>query len=219
MSVIETAVLWAINIANNNEHGYSQSIRWGPSYDCSSLVISAFKQAGLNLQSTYTGNMKSDLLANGFEALSPPTTSYSSLKRGDVLLNEASHTALYIGNGQIVHARSAEGTTDTRDNSGNEIRVQSYYNGPWDVVLRYKEDIQDDEPEYIPSNTVGRGVAALQGVLIYLGYDIGNFGRKKDGIDGDSGSQDSWTNNALKLALGSGKITEEDLSAILSLNT
>ena len=101
MSVIEKAVQWAVNIAEDNTHGYSQQTRWGPSYDCSSLVISAFRQAGLELQSTYTGNMKADFLAHGFKAHSTS----EPLKRGDVLLNEASHTALYIGNGQIVHAR------------------------------------------------------------------------------------------------------------------
>ena len=201
MSVIEKAVQWAISIANDNSHGYSQAVRWGPSYDCSSLVISAFKQAGINLQSTYTGNMREDFLAHGFKAYSPTGNSYYTLKRGDVLLNEASHTALYIGSGQIVHARSSEGTADTRDNSGNEIRIQSYYDGNWDVVLRYEgsDTVQTactTSKQYIPNGTKGKGVAALQGLLIFLGYDLGYFGRKHDGIDGDAGTQASRTNTA-----------------------
>lgn len=44
-SVVESAISWAIAIANDNSHGYSQSSRWGPDYDCSSFVISAFRSA------------------------------------------------------------------------------------------------------------------------------------------------------------------------------
>ena len=153
MSIIEKAVQWAISIAEDNTHGYSQQTRWGPSYDCSSLVISAFRQAGLALQSTYTGNMKADFLAHGFKAHSTS----EPLKRGDVLLNEASHTALYIGNGQIVHARSSEGTTDTADGSGNEIRVQAYFDYPWDIVLRYEEGGENTMDETTTTYTVASG--------------------------------------------------------------
>ena len=152
MSIIEKAVQWAISIAEDNTHGYSQQTRWGPSYDCSSLVISAFRQAGLALQSTYTGNMKADFLAHGFKAYSTS----EPLKRGDVLLNEASHTALYIGNGQLVHARSSEGTTDTADGSGNEIRVQAYFDYPWDIVLRYEEG-EENTMEETTTYTVTSG--------------------------------------------------------------
>ena len=141
MSIIDSAVTWAIGIAKDNSHGYSQNVRWGPSYDCSSLVISAYQQAGVPVKSrgaSYTGNMRSVFKSCGFVEVPKPWTT-ATLKKGDVLLNEASHTVLYIGNGQIVNARTSEGTTDTADNSGNEIRVQSYYDGNWDVVLRYKE--------------------------------------------------------------------------------
>ena len=226
LSVIETAVQWAISIANDNTHGYSQSVRWGPSYDCSSLVISAFKQAGLNLTSTYTGNMKADFLAHGFKAYSP----YTSLKRGDVLLNEANHTALYIGNNQIVHARSSEGTADTRDNSGNEIRIQTFFSYPWDVVLRYEGSDESSTTrsvltttttstkQLIPNGTSGKGVAALQGLLIYLGYDLGYYGRKHDGIDGDAGYSSSKTNKAVSSAISDGKLTEDEITALMNLN-
>lgn len=42
-SVVENAISWAVSIANDNSHGYSQQSRWGPDYDCSSFVISAFR--------------------------------------------------------------------------------------------------------------------------------------------------------------------------------
>ena len=48
MGKIETAVQWAVNTANDNSHGYSQTSRGGnPDYDCSSFVIAAWANAGV----------------------------------------------------------------------------------------------------------------------------------------------------------------------------
>ena len=60
MTIAEKATSWAEQIANNNTHGYSQVTRWGPDYDCSSLVISAYDFAGTKVKmkgASYTGNM------------------------------------------------------------------------------------------------------------------------------------------------------------------
>lgn len=99
----EVAVQWAIGIAADDSHGYDQDFRWGPDYDCSSFVIQAFENAGFGVMeagATYTGNMRSCFLACGFQVL----YDFSNLQRGDVFLNEADHTALYIGNEQLVQA-------------------------------------------------------------------------------------------------------------------
>ena len=45
MTIPEKAAAWAEAIAADEAHGYDQSARWGPDYDCSSLVIAAYKQA------------------------------------------------------------------------------------------------------------------------------------------------------------------------------
>lgn len=60
-TVIDRAIQWAVNIANDDSHGYDQTSRRGPDYDCASLAIAAFKNAGVDVGgATYTGNMCSE---------------------------------------------------------------------------------------------------------------------------------------------------------------
>ena len=193
MSVIEKAIAWALGIANDPAHGYDQTSRWGPDYDCSSFAIQAFKEAGLSLTATYTGNMKYDFLRHGFVVVTDGT-----LKRGDVLLHEKNHTALYIGNGQIVQASINErgGITggQTGDQTGSEIGVRSYYNYPWDVVLRYIGDLDEEPTEPTAENSAlpmvqrgdqGNAVVFLQMLLVHKwGYALPMYG-----ADGDFGDE------------------------------
>lgn len=195
MSVIEKAITWALDVANDPAHGYDQLSRWGPDYDCSSFVIMAFKMAGLLLEATFTGNMKYDFLRHGFIVVTDGT-----LKRGDVLLHEKNHTAMYIGNGQIVQASINEhgGITggQTGDQTGNEIHVRGYYDYPWDCVLRYVGDL-DESPEsdaevetgsnlgtgLIRRGQTGARVKRVQALLIYFH----SISCGPDGVDGDFG--------------------------------
>ncbi len=152
MTLPEKAAAFAVSVAKDDSHGYDQGRRWGPDYDCSSLVITAWKQAGVPLTCTYTGNMAQDFLAKGFTDVtkSIALATGAGLQTGDVLLNHRQHTALYVGNGQIVQAGGNEngGITGGRtgDQTGREIRVMGYYSHPWDCVLRYTG--KEKEPEH-----------------------------------------------------------------------
>lgn len=150
MTISDKAVSWAIDIANNNSHGYSQIDRWGPDYDCSSFVIQAYEQAGIPLRkagASYTGNMRNAFLSCGFIDVTQSCnlSSGSGIKAGDVLLNYSAHTCLSIGNDKVANCRTNEGNPQSGDQSGNEIRIQSYWNFPWNCILRLRTDKDRDE--------------------------------------------------------------------------
>jgi len=189
MSDLESAVSWAVGIANDPAHGYSQINRWGPDYDCSSLVITAFDKAGWPVKSagaSRTDNMIPAFLLCGFTVLT-----YSSgldLQRGDILLNVQHHTAIYLGSGKIVEAAIDEAGgvrgDQTGDQTGHELHVRDFYDYPWQHVIRAPAaaSAANDCCSYSTGNacqvyapeldkgSYGPAVAAAQAALNYHGF-------------------------------------------------
>lgn len=185
MSIIQNAIAWAVGIASDSSHGYDQTYRWGPNYDCSSLVISAYEQAGAGVKTagaTYTGNMKKAFILKGFTDVTHAVnlSTGAGMLPGDVLLHERNHTAMHIGNGQIVQASGNErgGITggQTGDQTGSEIHVRSYYNYPWDCVLRLGEYIEEPEEVTTGLYTVQPG----EGFWIIAEKVLGDAGRWRE---------------------------------------
>ena len=156
MKRVEKAVRFMIEIAQDSSHGYDQNQRWGErgDYDCSSFTITAFEKAGFPVKSkygaTYTGNMKDAFINCGFKDVRNAVnlSTGAGLARGDILLNEIHHVAVYIGNGLIVQASINELGKATGgkpgDQTGREINISEYKNyhrGGWDCVLRYEEEL------------------------------------------------------------------------------
>ncbi len=150
MTKTEKAIKQMETWAKDDSHGYDQDYRWGEKgdFDCSSAVIQAWQNAGVPVKSsgaTYTGDMKNVFLRNGFKDITADVNvkNGAGLKRGDVLLNEAHHVAMYCGNGKEVEASINEKGTahggQPGDQTGKEFLVRSYRNYPWDCVLRYQE--------------------------------------------------------------------------------
>lgn len=163
--VIQSAVSLAVRWAQDDSHGYDQANRWGPDYDCSSFLISIWQTCGVRVRdagATYTGNMRAAFRRCGFEEVSPS----GGLRPGDVLLNEIHHTAMYIGNGQIVQASINEhgGVSGglPGDQTGREICIMSYYvpSYGWDCALRYVGS--DDVPAPVPAESPAESATAPQ---------------------------------------------------------
>lgn len=189
--------------AADSSHGYDQANRWGPDYDCSSAVISAWELAGVPVKTngaTYTGNMRGVFLRCGFEDVTAGVdlATGAGLQRGDVLLNILHHTAMYCGNGMEVESSINEngGVTggQSGDQTGREFLVRPYRNYPWDCVLRYTGENAGAAPEKskptyyysvkLPLLKPGMeddAVTTVQQLLAARGYYTGDF----DGIYGE----------------------------------
>ena len=178
-TAIDKAVEWATEIAENDIHGYDQGSRWGPDYDCSSLVISAYEQAGVKVKTkgaVSTHNMRDVFMACGFNDVtsSISLSSGEGLQKGDVLLNIENHTALVADDsGNIVNASINENGKTTGGQSGDqtskEIRIRSYYNYPWDCVLRYPGG-SDGEKSGYSANWTEREVPNIGAALATKAY-------------------------------------------------
>lgn len=121
--------------------GYDQNQRWnfyvGGEVDCSSLVIKVLQEAGQDTGgATYTGNLSANLVARGWQRLTPN----GNPQPGDILLNDVHHVAVYVGNGQLAQASIDERGRASGGQTGdqaNETNVKAYYNYPWNAYLRY----------------------------------------------------------------------------------
>lgn len=141
---VRNAVNWACAIADNNSIGYSfGNVREGE-YDCSGLVIAAYRNAGIDVGgATYTGNMLRELTNHGFVAYEYHDNA-DELMVGDILLLEESHTEMYIGGGQNVGAhKDFDGVRG--DSSGDEIDYGAFneYTHHWEYILRYEPKWSD----------------------------------------------------------------------------
>jgi cell wall-associated NlpC family hydrolase len=97
---------------------YSWGASGPSSFDCSGLVMWAFQQAGISLPHS------SQALAQGGQAVSR-----DEMQPGDLVTyySDASHVAIYIGDGMMVHASTY----------GTPVRVAPVDNAPIHNVRRY----------------------------------------------------------------------------------
>ena len=186
MPNIMKAVKFMIYTANDDTHGYDQTHRNGPNYDCSSLVGTALHEAGFDVSPySWTGNLEAQLRAAGFVDCKAPWLA------GDIHLNTQSHVVMSINNTQIVQASINEKGTvtggQTGDQTGNEICIRDYYeySGGWDVHLRYAGQ-NTDVTTNVSIDTIAREVIAgkwgngdtRKKLLTKAGYDYGTVQAK-----------------------------------------
>lgn len=156
------------HLVSCNRHGYSQYSRQGDGgsetitlsdgsqvtintgdRDCSSAVIDAYRSAGVDVGgATYTGNMRSCMCGTGNFEWMP--MSYIA-QRGDIYLNEVNHTAMCTSAVPDMLAEfsiSENGTIDgvEGDQTGYESHIRTYYDYPWNGILRYIGEDASSEP-------------------------------------------------------------------------
>ena len=154
----EVFVDLALNYAEDDSHGYSQkppSGRWGPDYDCSSLLYALANEAGYPVGSgsdkvRFTGTMLKDFEKAGFQILPFANVGISDLEIGDILLNLALHAEVYVGNGESVGATGSETggyVGEAGDQTGREIERHpvTTFDKEWDYILRPPADEESEE--------------------------------------------------------------------------
>lgn len=151
----------ALTIAASPYSGYSQkppSGRWGPDYDCSSLIYEIAKRAGYPIDTggdrvRFTGTMLEDFKEAGFQLLPFANVGINDLKIGDILVNLALHAEICVGDGQTVGAMASETggyVGEAGDQTGAEIEKHPLltFDKGWDYVIRPPETVEDGgEPE------------------------------------------------------------------------
>ena len=155
MGRIEDMVQHAIDIANDDSHGYSWADRWNVDRDCSSLMYDSADAAGYPVgrgvdKTRYTGTMPDDFVMAGFTF-----HRYGEVMpyRGCIFIRDpwgsGGHTEMYIGNGQNVGAHIAETGGvygQPGDQTGNEISITPDY-GNWDYILCPPADGEESEDD------------------------------------------------------------------------
>lgn len=207
----------AVQIANDPSHGYNQSARYGPDFDCSSLVSYCLQQAGFNIDphGTATRNLANKLDALGFtnviSQINPNTG--QGLQYGDILLTVTKHhTEFSLGydNGnKIVEAvhdeNGGKGDSHTQpgDQTGDEIRIRNFYAYQWEYCYRWTDGSGggglppwNDGMFFIRLPKLRRGVRyAVVGVVQSILQNVYGISVGSSGIDSDFGKA---TENAVK---------------------
>lgn len=196
MSKIDKAVEWAVSIANDSTHGYDQAHRWGPDYDCSSLIIQAWQNAGVPVKTsgaTNTRNMVSHFLNNGFEDVTSLVNikTGEGLRKGDVVWVNG-HVEMMCNLTQLVGAHISETggviAGQEGDQTGHEIDVGAYYNKPWSKVLRYTAEWDDVEDEGFISANRYLTMVEMQINAKYIYKKLHNLGWSLNAISGMLGN-------------------------------
>ena len=195
MGAVASAVAWMLATASDDSHGYDQANRWGPNYDCSSMVITAYEQAGIPVKTngaTYTGNMVSVFKKTGFKDVTAQInlSTGEGLIPGDVVWRKG-HTEMCSRTGYLVGAHGNELGTITGgqsgDQTGREVSEGKYYNSPWTTVLRYPEGNDTVDKSEVTSSNAYLSQAKMQ---INARYIYQYF------------SSQGWTLNAIAGMLG-----------------
>ena len=150
----------AVETAEDDSHGYSQRVRFGPSYDCTSFVCTALMEGGFALESyVCTGGLLTELPKLGFTVYRSRET---EAVRGDILIRLGKHAEICMGDGGCVAAhQDYDGRSG--DSTGREIQYRKageLYGCPfcryrqYDYIIRYEGPAPLELPLHVPEPCV-----------------------------------------------------------------
>lgn len=120
-SNMSAAVNWAVNKTKESGTYYSWGGNGPKGYDCSGFTVAAFAQSGKSLPRTSSAQYGAAKQYVSLDNLRPGDLVYwSNNGKGSGVY----HVAIYIGNGQIAHAR----------NPSTGITITSLHYSPWNML-------------------------------------------------------------------------------------
>lgn len=155
-AVIDGALKLGVEMANDDSHGYNNSVnRWGDygDYDCASFAVYLFAQGGgldinYGLDKSVHRNiavfdMSSQMADYGFVTV-PFDGDCTKLQRGDIIVINPQctpvnghpghdHIEVYMGDGVVIHATNISFTDDVQtvgDNMADRFRAHGYAADP-----------------------------------------------------------------------------------------
>lgn len=227
----------ALHYAEDDSHGYSQkppSGRWGPDYDCSSLLYQAANDAGYPVGTgsdkvRFTGTMLKDFEKAGFQILPFANVGISDLEVGDILLNLALHAEVYVGNGESVGATGSETggyVGEAGDQTGSEIEKHpvTTFDKEWDYILRPPTDEDEEGDEEVPPMNYNQPqgmmypsgwpqATAPMGRSYNTGYPQGNLGQ----MNGYSQANAGYPQGGYQQGYPQGMGQAEDLEFVMGI--
>lgn len=165
--------------------------------DCVGVIKSFFWKGGdLNGKNVYQSNNCPDRSANGLFGMCEETGKINTIPDiPGLVVWRSGHIGVYVGNGYTVELKGfSYDCVKQKVEKGTwthwgklPASMLTYVDGDVEVTKPVTYKLGDRLP--LKKNDEGNDVIELQAALKQLGYDLGDYGDNKDGIDGEYGSK------------------------------
>jgi hypothetical protein len=207
---VSTEAMIAWFVARQGKVTYSMTYRYGPSsYDCSSAVYYALREAGGSTSSIgSTVTLGADLVRNGFRLLNDGSTSVNT-QRGDIFIwsdypnpaqsgGAAGHTGIFTDADNIIHCNAGyNGIT-----VNNHNLIWGYNNRPYFFIYRLDGQAGNPGNPGNPGERYGYTIAERKvegGIdqcyiaqLVPVGFDWGDNGIPMSALEDKYGNGQHW---------------------------
>lgn len=202
MNRTETAVLRALEIANDPAHGYNNESahRHGPDYDCISFLQEAWKAAGVTILGSGSASFHTHCKEAGFIDITDQVdiNTGKGTRRGDIWVKPWAHAAMMVSDTHMVEAYYNELYTGTGGEAGDQLQLKGETpeeigvnpwrprSDGWDYVFRYPTYYKDKSS--VTSSNAYLSGAAMEANAIYVAAALLDYGWTLQAIAGILGN-------------------------------
>lgn len=151
MANINNANDYMYNLVTDKKHGYSQSNRYGPDYDCSSSIMTSLKMGGkfdVPVKDINTASMKKYLEKIGYKViLNSEKPQKNDIKLRPATSKKGGHVVMFRSGTMVMEFSSSRGHPEKGDQTGTESwchKWDSKRNSDFTYTLRYKPTVKKE---------------------------------------------------------------------------